>query len=322
MRKIAIYDSFTEPKHRRLIDETAARAGFTVDYYAAPAAVPADKRGDYEVIYGMPKPGELKDFVNLKWFCGSFAGVDAYLDDSLYPSPEVMLSNSSGSYGVTIAEHIVMVTLMLLRHAPAYCADQTAGRWGEVMPMRSIIGSTVTVIGTGDIGTEFARRAKALGAKSVRGVRRTKKAADPAFDEIHTNEELDALLPDTDILVLALPATGATKNILSAERIALLPRRAYVVNVGRGSAIDQTALVDALNAGRIAGAALDVFQREPLPENDPAWTAKNLIVTPHISGQMSLGYTRDRNVELFCEDLERYGKGEKPVRLVDRRIGY
>ena len=140
MRKIAIYDSFTEPKHRRLIDETAARAGFTVDYYAAPAAVPADKRGDYEVIYGMPKPGELKDFVNLKWFCGSFAGVDAYLDDSLYPSPEVMLSNSSGAYGVTIAEHMVMVTLMLLRHAPVYCADQAAGRWGRVLPMRSIMG--------------------------------------------------------------------------------------------------------------------------------------------------------------------------------------
>ena len=123
MRKIAIYDSFTEPKHRRLIDETAARAGFTVDYYAAPAAVPADKRGDYEVIYGMPKPGELKDFVNLKWFCGSFAGVDAYLDDSLYPSPEVMLSNSSGAYGVTIAEHMVMVTLMLLRHAGKAAAE-------------------------------------------------------------------------------------------------------------------------------------------------------------------------------------------------------
>lgn len=179
MRKIAIYDSFTEPKHRRLIDETAARAGFTVDYYAAPAAVPADKRGDYEVIYGMPKPGELKDFVNLKWFCGSFAGVDAYLDDSLYPSPEVMLSNSSGAYGVTIAEHMVMVTLMLLRHAPAYCADQAAGRWGRVLPMRSIMGSTITIVGTGDIGTEFARRAKAMGAAAVRGVRRTKRPPTP-----------------------------------------------------------------------------------------------------------------------------------------------
>lgn len=154
------------------------------------------------------------------------------------------------------------------------------------------------------------------------GVRRTKKAADPAFDEIHTNDELDALLPDTDILALALPATGETKGFLSAARLALLPKTAYVVNVGRGSAIDQAALLDALNHDRLAGAALDVFEQEPIPAGDPAWTAKNLLITPHISGQMSLGYTRDRNVQLFCEDLERYGRGEKPLRLVDRRIGY
>ena len=204
MRKIAVYDNFTEPKHRQQIDGTAARYGFTVDYYPAPQTVPEERRGEYEVIYGMPKPGELKGFTGLKWFCGSFAGVDAYLDESLYPSPAVMLSNSSGAYGVTIAEHIVMVTLMLLRHAPAYCAEQAAGRWGEVMPMRSIIGSTITVVGTGDIGTEFARRAKALGAKSIRGVRRTKKAADPAFDEIHTNDELDGLLPQADVVALML----------------------------------------------------------------------------------------------------------------------
>ena len=161
-----------------------------------------------------------------------------------------------------------------------------------------------------------------MGAAAVRGVRRTKKAADPAFDEIHTNDELDALLPDTDILALALPATGETKGFLSAARLALLPKTAYVVNVGRGSAIDQAALLDALNHDRLAGAALDVFEQEPIPAGDPAWTAKNLLITPHISGQMSLGYTRDRNVQLFCEDLERYGRGEKLLRLVDRRIGY
>ena len=321
MRKIAVYDHFTEEKHRRLIDDTAARCGFAVDYYPN-TSVPADKRECYEIIYGDPDPRELKTFPNLKWFCGSFAGVDIYLDEGLYTSPSVMLSNSSGAYGVTIAEHILMVTLMLLRHMPAYCADQAAGRWGKVLPMRSIIGSTITVIGTGDIGTEFARRAKALGAKRIRGVRRTKKAADPAFDEIHTNEELDALLPDTDILVMALPATGETKGLLSAERIALLPERAYVVNVGRGSAVDQNALVAALNAGRIAGAALDVFETEPLPQGDAAWSAKNLLITPHISGQMSLGYTRDRNVELFCEDLENYAAGRPLKRLVNRAVGY
>ena len=322
MRRIAVYDNFTEPKHRQQINDVAAKYGFAVDYYAAPQTVPPEKRDEYEVIYGMPKPSELKSFTNLKWFCGSFAGVDAYLDDSLYPSPEVMLSNSSGAYGVTIAEHLIMVTLMLLRHEMSYCADAAAHRWGAVQPMRSIIGSTITVLGTGDIGTEFARRAKAMGAASIRGVRRTRKAADPAFDAIYTHDELDTLLPDTDILVMALPSTGETKNILSADRIALLPPTAYVVNVGRGSAIDQPALVEALNAGKLAGAALDVFEEEPVPAGDPVWTAQNLLLTPHISGQMSLGYTRDRNVALFCEDLERYGRGEKPARLVDRRIGY
>ena len=321
MKKLAVLGDFLEPHHHAQIDSTAARCGFAADYYPD-GHVPAELAGQYEVLYGMPDRAALRTFTSLKWFCGSFAGVDAYLDDALYPSPDVILTNSSGAYGVTIAEHLIMVTLMLLRHASAYVLEAAAHRWGPVLPMRSIMGSTITVVGTGDIGTEFARRAKALGAKSIRGVRRTKKAADPAFDEIHTNDELDGLLPDTDILVLALPATGETKGILSAERIALLPASAYVVNVGRGSAIDQAALIDALNGGRLAGAALDVFAQEPIPAGDPAWTAKNLLITPHISGQMSLGYTRDRNVELFCEDLERYGRGEKPLRLVDRKIGY
>lgn len=321
MKKLAVLGDFLEPHHHAQIDSTAARCGFAVDYYPD-GHVPAELAGQYEVLYGMPDRAALRTFTSLKWFCGSFAGVDAYLDDALYPSPDVILTNSSGAYGVTIAEHLIMVTLMLLRHASAYVLEAAAHRWGPVLPMRSIMGSTITVVGTGDIGTEFARRAKALGAKSIRGVRRTKKAADPAFDEIHTNDELDGLLPDTDILVLALPATGETKGILSAERLALLPASAYVVNVGRGSAIDQAALIDALNGGQLAGAALDVFAQEPIPAGDPAWTAKNLLITPHISGQMSLGYTRDRNVELFCEDLERYGRGEKPLRLVDRKIGY
>lgn len=321
MKKLAVLGDFLEPHHHAQIDSTAARCGFAVDYYPD-GHVPAELAGQYEVLYGMPDRAALRTFTGLKWFCGNFAGVDAYLDDALYPSPDVILTNSSGAYGVTIAEHLIMVTLMLLRHASAYVLEAAAHRWGPVLPMRSIMGSTITVVGTGDIGTEFARRAKALGAKSIRGVRRTKKAANPAFDKIHTNDELDGLLPDTDILVLALPATGETRGILSAERIALLPASAYVVNVGRGSAIDQAALIDALNGGRLAGAALDVFAQEPIPAGDPAWTAKNLLITPHISGQMSLGYTRDRNVELFCEDLERYGRGEKPLRLVDRKIGY
>ena len=121
---------------------------------------------------------------------------------------------------------------------------------------------------------------------------------------------------------MALPSTPDTVGILSRQRIALLPETAYVVNVGRGTAIDQPALVEALNAGRLAGAALDVFAREPIPDGDPVWEARNLLITPHISGQMSLGYTRDKNVALFCEDLENYAAGRPLARYVDRRIGY
>ena len=321
MKKLAVLGDFLEPHHHAQIDGTAARCGFAVDYYPD-GHVPAELAGQYEVLYGMPDRAALRTFTSLKWFCGNFAGVDAYLDDALYPSPDVILTNSSGAYGVTIAEHLIMVTLMLLRHASAYVLEAAAHRWGPVLPMRSIMGSTITVVGTGDIGTEFARRAKAMGAKSIRGVRRTMKPADPAFDSVHTHDQLESLLPDTDLLVLALPSTPDTIGFLSRRRIALLPKTAFVINVGRGSAIDQPALVDALNAGQLAGAALDVFVQEPIPDGDPIWDAKNLLLTPHVSGQLSLGYTRDKNVALFCEDLENYAAGRPLARYVDRKIGY
>lgn len=321
MKKLAVLGDFLEPHHHAQIDSTAARCGFAADYYPD-GHVPAELAGQYEVLYGMPDRAALRTFTSLKWFCGSFAGVDAYLDDALYPSPDVILTNSSGAYGVTIAEHLIMVTLMLLRHASAYVLEAAAHRWGPVLPMRSIMGSTITVVGTGDIGTEFARRAKAMGAKSIRGVRRTMKPADPAFDSVHTHDQLESLLPDTDLLVLALPSTPDTIGFLSRQRIALLPKTAFVINVGRGSAIDQPALVDALNAGQLAGAALDVFVQEPIPDGDPIWGAKNLLLTPHVSGQLSLGYTRDKNVALFCEDLENYAAGRPLARYVDRKIGY
>ena len=128
MKKIAVLVDYLEPSHHALIDSTAARCGFAVDYYPD-GQVPAELAGTYEVVHGMPKPGDLKAFTGMKWFCGSFAGVDAYLDDALYPSPEVMLSNSSGAYGVTIAEHLIMVTLMLLRHATVPECRRCSGGW-------------------------------------------------------------------------------------------------------------------------------------------------------------------------------------------------
>ena len=321
MKKIAVVEKFFEAHHQQQIEAVAGKYGYTVDYYLD-GVLPQARAGEYEIVYGMPDRTALKDMTQLKWFCASFAGVDRYVDEALYPHEGVLLTNSAGAYGVTIAEHILMVTLMLLRQMMPTMKAVGEKVWLPPLPVRSICGASITVLGTGDIGTSFARRAKAMGAKSICGVRRTIKPADPAFDRIVTLSDLDSVLPDTDILVMALPSTADTVGILSRERIALLPETAYVVNVGRGTAIDQSALVEALNAGKLAGAALDVFEKEPIPAGDPVWDAKNLLITPHISGQMSLGYTRDKNVALFCEDLENYAAGRPLKRYVDRKIGY
>lgn len=322
MRKIAVLSSYMEEHHIRQIINTAQRCGFTADFYPDDT-IPPEKRGEYEVLYGMPDGPFLKTMTAMKWFCTPSAGVDPYCADEIYCDPDhILLTNSSGAYGITIAEHILMVTLMLLRRQMDIQKIVDEGRWVRTLPVRSICGSTITILGTGDIGTTFARRAKALGAKAVYGVRRTKKAADPVFDAVCTHEEMDELLPRTDILLMALPGTADTAGILSRRRIALLPSDAFVVNVGRGSAVDQDALIDALNAGMLAGAALDVMVPEPLPMDHPLRSAKNVLITPHVSGNMSLGITRDLDVDMFCADLENYTAGRPLKQLVNRKLGY
>ena len=321
MKKIAVVEKFFEPHHQRQIEAVAGKYGYTVDYYLD-GVLPRERAGEYEIVYGMPDRTDLKGMTALKWFCASFAGVDRYVDEALYPHEGVLLTNSAGAYGVTIAEHILMVTLMLLRQMMPTMRAVERREWLPPLPVRSLCGANVTVLGTGDIGTSFARRAKAMGTKSICGVRRTIKPADPAFDRIVTLSDLDSVLPETDILVMALPSTGETVGVLDQQRIALLPRHAVVVNVGRGTAIDQEALAQALNAGDIAGAALDVFVPEPMPRDHFLWGTKNLLITPHVAGNMSLGYTRDKDVDMFCEDLENFAAGRPMAHRVDRKRGY
>ena len=165
MKRIAAVESFFSPEHRAAIEKAAAECGFSVDYFTQ-GHLPADQAANYEIIYGMCPPQELKAAANLKWLCCSFAGVDAYTDETIYPNPDVLLSNSSGAYGITISEHILMVTLMMLRQMPKFEEIVKNREWEKGLSMRSICGSSITVLGTGDIGTNFARRAKALGARS------------------------------------------------------------------------------------------------------------------------------------------------------------
>ena len=320
MRRIAVFADFITEDYRRQIDRTAEKTGFSTTYFADRDALAAEI-GAFEVLFGYIPPSLLAGAERLRWLCAASAGVDHLLEDSLWPSQDCLLSNSSGAYGPTISEHVLMVLLMLLRRMPEYQADLRERRWSFYSPIRSITGSRIVMLGTGDIGANTARRLKALGA-SVTGVCRSGRSGEAAFDRVVPIGALDSVLPEADALIMALPATGETAGILSRERIALLPERALVVNVGRGSAVDQTALAEALRAGRIAGASLDVMTPEPPPEDDPLWDCPNLLLTPHVSGNMSLGLTCELAVEMFCADLERYANGEPLKNLVDRSVGY
>ncbi len=324
-RDICIFQHFLTDAHKAQIEAAAAETGFTPHFFTLDQFEEAKaclQAGSCEVLYAQ-SPELLRTApASLKWYCASSAGVDYYCKDpTLFANPDCILSNSN-CYGVTISEHVIMVLLMLLRHMPDYQEVVRNRGWENQLPVRSIRDGEFTILGTGNIGATVAERLHAMGAAKVTALSRSGKAKEPVFDEVLPISELNSILPQVKGLIMALPSTPETIHILNRERIALLPEDAYVINVGRGTAIDQDALVDALNSGALAGAALDVMDPEPLPQDHPLWSAKNLILTPHISGNLTLGYTCDANVSMFCADLKNYAGGKPLVNRVDRKRGY
>ena len=319
--KIGVIIDFLTPAYEKQLRDTAARCGYDIVFFSSSKAAEGNV-DDCTILYGHPSQKVIAGAKHLKWYASCWAGVDRFCRDELYQNPECLLTNASGAYGTTIAEHSVMVSLMLLRRELEYTEIIREGDW-RVLPggIRSLHGARITCLGTGDIGTEFARRVRSFHPASLIGVSRSgREKAD--FDKVYPVTQLDALLPETDLLFMSLPSVSDTVNILNADRMALLPEGAYVVNVGRGTAIDQDALIAALDSGHLAGAALDVVVPEPLPADHPLRRAKNLLLTPHVAGNMTLGYTCERNVALFCENLENYAASRPLHHLVDRRKGY
>ena len=321
-RDICIVLDFLSDAHKARIQEAAQAAGFTPHFFTFAQQAEAEAcLQQCEILYTHSPDLLRKAPATLKWYCCASAGVDPYCKDpSIFANPDCLLTNSNG-YGVTIAEHVIMVTLMLMRRMPEYRDIVEKRQWINKLPIRSIRGSDFTLLGTGNIGETVARRLRGLEAGRITGLSRSGRPND-AFDAVYPISRLDEVLPDTHVLIMALPGTPETTGLLDARRIGLLPQDAFVINVGRGTALDQDALAQALRDGRIAGAALDVMVPEPLPQDHPLWDTPGLILTPHISGNMSLGYTRDINVEMFCSDLARYAAGQPLEHLVDRTRGY
>ena len=322
MHRIAVIGTAFEEHHIAKIQATVAACNCTAAFYPSHEAA-APHLGETSIVFGPSdarSPEAVRNAPNLKWFASYYAGVDPLLAPGVLPE-DVLLTNGSGAYGVTIAEHLVMVTLMLMRRNPEYQQIVSQKGWRNDLNIRSIYGSTIVICGTGDIGTKFAQRLRPFCPARIIGINRTVRKAD-AFDEIVPIQELDSVLPLADVLALTLLGTALTNNLISRERLAAMKESAFLINVGRGNCLDQDALVEALNNGSLAGAALDVFRTEPVPEKDPVWTANNLLFTPHCSGQMTLAYTRDTLVDLFCKNLERFCQGSPMLHVVDRSLAY
>lgn len=318
-RKIVVAISVLEDKHRAQIRAAAEARGFDIAFFNS------DKEAephltDAEIVFGQSALLAKKS-PRLRWLCTPSAGVNQFLAPGTFASPDAMLSNSSGAYGVTISEHICMVALSMLRRQLEYNALISRHGWRRDLKIRSIHGSRITMLGTGDIGCAAVSRLRAFNPASIWGVNRSGRNPGGCFDRVFRQEQLADVLAETDILVVSLPGTAETTHMLDADMFSRLPDGALVVNVGRGTVIDQKALEAELRAGRLS-AALDVFEEEPLPPDDSLWDCPNLMITSHTAGNMTLPYTRDRIVSMFLEDFENYCEGRPLMRRVDLAKGY
>ncbi|PWJ71202.1 phosphoglycerate dehydrogenase-like enzyme [Ruminococcaceae bacterium R-25] len=318
--KIVVINKLLKEIHKEKIRKAADKAGGDVLFIESEYEFPSDWE-DCDIIYGFGM-GNAKKNRNLKWLSVPSAGVDYLMKPGVFANEDCLVTNSSGAYGVTIAEHIICVSLMMMRKIDYSYRESLKGNWSLPQPQKSLKDCRIVVLGTGDIGSCFAKRAKAFEPKSITGVSRSGISSDPSYDSVKKVSELDSVLPETDLLVMSLPDTPETRDILSRKRIELLPEGSYVVNVGRGSAIDEDALCESLESGRLGGAALDVFKTEPLPADSKIWNTKNLLITPHVAGNLTLEHTLNVNVDLFCENLVRYGKGLPLNNLIDKNKGY
>lgn len=260
----------------------------------------------------------------LRWVHSPAAGVGGMLTPAVVDGP-IIISNSRGMSGDTIAEHVLALILVLFRKLPLAFRNQAAHRWAQDdamqgAPIRTIAGSQVLVIGLGGIGAATARRCAALGA-SVIGIRR--RMAEPmpeGVSEVVASEQLRAVLPRADVVVVAAPQTRDTRALIGAEELARMKTSAVLVNVSRGKLVDERALAEALAGGRIAGAGLDVFENEPLDASSPLWDLPNAVITPHISGFRPDHW--DAATGIFSENLRRFGAGAPLLNVVDKHAGY
>ncbi|CAG9334411.1 unnamed protein product [Blepharisma stoltei] len=253
----------------------------------------------------------------IKWVHSFTAGVDAYMTEYFKASP-VPLTNARGAYNDSLAEYC-LAAMLFFNKKFQQLEQQKQSKNYQVFLMPTLYQSTLVVLGYGSIGKSVARIGKNFGMRVI-GVKRTATEPDGIADEIVDTSKLNEVLPSADFLVMAMPNHPTTYNLMSAPQFSLMKRSAALVNVGRGSSINEDDLAEALNNELIAGAALDVFKVEPLPESSPLWTAKNLIISPHNADMVE--DLADLCIGCFEGHLKNFLSGQPFSSVVDKVKGY
>lgn len=315
-KKILVVLPVSEGQKEKL-EEYADKSCFTYTSYKK-ATEEMVKEAD--IIIGNIDPDLLEYAEHLEWLQLNSAGADAYVKRGVLPE-NVMLTNATGAYGPGVAEHMLAVLFSLQKKLHLYRDNQNQCEWydeGEVMSLR---GGCALIVGLGDIGLYFARLLRNFGYRII-GIKRRPGQVPQGVDELYTMDHLDELLPEADVVFSILPETKVTKNLFNARRFREMKNSAIFLNAGRGSAVNTEDLCQALIAGEIYGAGLDVTDPEPLPSQHKLWNMQNAVITPHISGDFHHPATLYRIVDIVAGNLKRYCAGEPLINIVDRETGY
>jgi len=261
----------------------------------------------------------------LRWIHSPAAAVHQLMFPELINS-DVILTNAREVHGPVVAEHVIALIFALAKKIPDAVRLQQKHIWGQERMWssrprpREVAGATLGLVGLGSIGREVAKRATALEMRVIAVREHVNKETPNGVEHAYASHQLQTLLQQSDYVVLAVPITASTQKLINAERLSKMKTDACLINVGRGPLIDEAALSGALRSHRIGGAALDVFEQEPLPPESQLWDLENLLITPHTAGLTERLW--ERHYQLFSENLRRYLAGRPLLGLVDKKKGY
>jgi glyoxylate/hydroxypyruvate reductase len=259
---------------------------------------------------------------DLRWVQGSMAGAGEVAEKAGLGETDVVVTTASGIYSGPLAEFALMAMLQHAKQLEQLRRDKAGKVWRQGA-VGGLERKTLCVVGMGSIGRAIATRARPFGMRVV-GVKRTVRDEDEAWgfaDDLYPTAEMHAALREADFVAVTLPGTTETRHLLGAEAFAAMKKGAYFVNVGRGAVVNEAALVGALEDGRLSGAALDVFEVEPLPEESLLWELENVVISAHTTDVVP-DLINGAQTDLFCENLRRYLAGEGLINVLDKRLMY